>query len=73
MMITVSGVECSKCHDRFWSRHFNDFRNCTCGTCFVKGGRHDTQGGSRSSLITALSILIQVPESEVINEAETFI
>lgn len=35
----ISGIRCLLCNDLIWSKHRHDFRYCSCGYCFVDGGR----------------------------------
>jgi len=41
----VSAVLCLQCHDLVWSRSRHDFRSCSCGECFIDGGRDYTRIG----------------------------
>lgn len=38
-MTTVYGVQCPRCHEEIWSRHRHDCRSCSCGYCYIDGGR----------------------------------
>lgn len=35
----VYGIECPLCHEQIWSRHRHDCRPCSCGYCYIDGGR----------------------------------
>ena len=44
-MILVGALQCSVCNDIIYSRAGHDFRECSCGSCFVDGGREYFRGG----------------------------
>lgn len=45
----VTGVECTVCNERIWSRHRHDYRHCGCGMTSVDGGREYLRVGFHTS------------------------
>ena len=44
----VTAINCLNCKDIVWSRATHDFRPCSCGDCFIDGGRsYDRMGFKR--------------------------
>ena len=37
-MTKVNAIKCLKCGDTIYSRAGHDFRQCSCGECFIDGG-----------------------------------
>ena len=37
-MTKVNAIKCLKCGDTIYSRAVHDFRQCSCGECFIDGG-----------------------------------
>lgn len=33
-----NGIQCPKCKDKIYSDYTHDFKECSCGYCFVDGG-----------------------------------
>lgn len=43
--IVVGAVHCLRCDDVIWSKYRHDFHYCSCGACFVDGGRDYFRAG----------------------------
>jgi hypothetical protein len=43
--VIVEAAVCPKCKVTVWSRHGHDMRFCSCGYCFIDGGRGYTRMG----------------------------
>lgn len=41
----VTAIICPNCDDRIWSYHRHDMRSCSCGYCYIDGGRDYTRVG----------------------------
>jgi len=53
----VSAIVCLKCQDLLWSRSRHDFRQCSCGACFIDGGREYTRIGYMKAKEITMGIL----------------
>lgn len=41
----VQGIQCPYCDEKIWSKYRHDFHYCSCGYCFVDGGRDYLRNG----------------------------
>lgn len=41
----VAALKCPVCETVIWSKHTHDMVHCTCGKCFIDGGRSYTRTG----------------------------
>jgi hypothetical protein len=41
----VNAIKCPKCKDTVYSRAMHDFRDCSCGYCWIDGGTAYTRTG----------------------------
>lgn len=44
------GIRCAKCGDRLFSHRGHDYKPCSCGSCFVDGGREYFRWGYEPSM-----------------------
>lgn len=53
----VSALKCLVCESVVWSKYRHDFCSCSCGQCFIDGGRDYTRYGAQDMGKIALGLL----------------
>lgn len=63
-MIIRNSLICLLCNTEIESKHVHDWVDCTCGACFVDGGREYIRRGGDSSNMKDTSIVESVKDNK---------
>lgn len=64
--MVVSAIRCKLCGDVVYSRARHDFRECTCGSSFIDGGREYLRYGG------SVEEIVQIDLGETVTEAKLY-